>query len=92
MFLGKLLFKVILFPVMILLWALRFLIRAFNKISNVIIGIMMWFVLGCIIYTVIQHTWTSTMILLAIEIVLVICAAGTGVIEAVIGIICEKKL
>ena len=46
----KLLFKVILFPVMILLWALRFLIKAFNKISNVIIGIMMWFVLGCIVY------------------------------------------
>ena len=44
----------------------------------------MLIVFGCIVFTIIQHTWNSMAILIAMEVFLVPVTAGAGVIEAVL--------
>ena len=39
---------------------------------------------GCIVFTIIQHTWNFMAILIAMEVFLVLVTAGAGVIEAVL--------
>ena len=44
----------------------------------------MLIVFGCIVFTIIQHTWNSMAILIAMEVFLVLITAGAGVIEGLL--------
>ena len=44
----------------------------------------MLIVFGCIVFTIIQHTWNSRAILIAMEVFLVLITAGAGVIEGLL--------
>ncbi len=44
----------------------------------------MLIVFGCIVFTIIQHTWNTMAILIVMEVFLVLITAGAGVIEAVL--------
>ena len=54
------------------------------EISSFVLGALMLMVLACIVFTIVQRTWNSMMILIAVEIVLVLVTVGTGLIEGLL--------
>ena len=59
MFLLKLLMKVLLLPVMLVLFVLRVLVKIGIELSSIVIGGLMLIVFGCIIYAIVQQMWSS---------------------------------
>ena len=82
----KLIGKILLLPVLLLLGILRLLVKIGMEVSSFILGTLMLIVFGCIIFTIIQHTWNSMWILIVMEVFLVLITAGTGVIQGVLDI------
>ena len=81
MFLLKLIAKILLLPVILVLGLLRLLVHIGINLSSIVLGGLMLIVFGCIIFTIIQHTWNSMAILIAIEVLLILITAGAGLIE-----------
>jgi hypothetical protein len=81
MFLIKLIGKILLLPVVLLLAILRLLVKIGMEVSSFILGALMLIVFGCIIFTIVQYTWNSMLILIAIEVFLLMITAGTGIID-----------
>lgn len=90
MFLLKLLMKVLLLPVMLVLFVLRVLVKIGIELSSVIVGGLILIVFGCIIYAIIQQMWPSMWILIAMEAVLVMICFGAGLIEGLLEIAQER--
>jgi len=86
----KLLGKTLLLPVVLLLGILRLLVKIGMEISSFVLGALMLIVFGCIIFTIVQHSWNSMFILLVMEVFLVLITAGTGVLQGVLDIASEK--
>ena len=84
MFLLKFLAKILLLPVILILGILRLLVHVGINLSSIILGGLMLIVFGCIVFTIIQHTWNSMAILIAMEVFLVLITAGAGVIEGLL--------
>ena len=84
MFILKLLAKILLLPVILILGVLRLLVHLGINLSSIVLGGLMLIVFGCIVFTIIQHTWNSMAILIAMEVILVLITAGAGVIEGVL--------
>ena len=84
MFLLKLIAKILLLPVILFLGILRLLVHIGINLSSIVLGGLMLIVFGCIVFTIIQHTWNSMAILIAMEIFLVLITAGAGVIEGLL--------
>ena len=84
MFLLKLIAKILLLPVILILGILRLLVQIGINLSSIVLGGLMLIVFGCIVFTIIQHTWNSMAILIAMEVFLVLITAGAGVIEGLL--------
>ena len=84
MFLLKLIAKILLLPVILILGILRLLVHIGINLSSIVLGELMLIVFGCIIFTIIQHTWNSMAILIVMEVFLVLITAGAGVLEGVL--------
>ena len=84
MFLIKLIGKMLLLPVLLLLTILRLLVKIGMEVSSFILGTLMLIVFGCIVFTIMQHTWNFMAILIVMEVFLILITAGTGVIEGVL--------
>ena len=85
MFLLKLLMKVLLLPVMLVLFVLRVLVKIGIELSSIVIGGLMLIVFGCIIYAIVQQMWSSAFILIAMEACISMIVAGAGTIEFFLG-------
>ena len=81
MFLLKLLMKVLLLPVMLVLFVLRVLVKIGIELSSIIVGGLILIVFGCIIYAIVQQMWPSAGILIVMEACLVMICAAAGVLE-----------
>ena len=57
-----------------------------DEFEGIVLGGLMLIVFGCIVFIVIQHTWYSMAILIAMEIFLVMITAGAGLIEGLLDI------
>ena len=90
MFLIKLIGKILLLPVVLLLAILRLMVKIGMEISSFILGTLMLIVFGCIIFTIVQHTWNSMAILIVVEVFLVLVTAGAGVIEGILQMVSES--
>ena len=90
MFLLKLLLKVLLLPVMLVLFVLRVLVKIGIALSSIIVGGLILIVFGCIIYSIIQQMWPSMWILIAMEAALVMICFGAGLIEGLLEIAQER--
>ena len=86
MFLLKFLAKILLLPVILILGVLRLLVHIGINLSSIVLGGLMLIVFGCIVFTIIQHTWNSMWILIVMEVFLVLITAGTGVIQGLLDI------
>ena len=84
MFLLKLLMKVLLLPVMLVLFMLRVLVKIGIELSSVIVGGLILIILGCIIYTIVQQVWPSMWILIAMVAVLIMVTAGAGILDVLL--------
>lgn len=84
MFLLKLLMKVLLLPVMLVLFVLRVLVKIGIELSSVIVGGLILIVFGCIIYAIVRQMWPSMWILIAMEVILIMVTAGVGVLEGLL--------
>ena len=82
--------KMLLLPIVLLLGILRLLVRIGMEVSSIILGALMLIVFGCIIFTIVQHTWSCMAILIVMEVFLVLITAGTGVIEGVLQMASES--
>ena len=82
----KLIGKTLLLPVLLLLGLFRLIVKIGMEISSFVLGALMLIVLGCIIFTIVQHTWNSMWILIVMEVFLVLITAGTGVIQGLLDI------
>ena len=65
---------------------IRFPIYTLTKNADILALI----VFGCIIFTIVQHTWNSRAILIVMEVFQVLITAGTGVIEGVLQMASES--
>lgn len=61
-----------------------------TEVSSFILGALILIVFGCIIYTIVQHTWNSMLILFVMVVFLVLITAGTRVTEGVLQIASES--
>lgn len=84
MFLLKLIAKILLLPVILILGILRLLVHIGINLSSIVLGGLMLIIFGCIVFTIIQHTWNSMAILIAMEAFLVLITAGAGVLEGLL--------
>ena len=84
MFLLKLLLKVLLLPVMLVLFVLRVLVKIGIELSSIIVGGLILIILGCIIYAIVQQMWPSMWILIAMEAVLIMVTAGAGILDVLL--------
>ena len=90
MFLLKLIAKILLLPVILILGVLRLLVHIGINLSSIVLGGLMLIVFGCIVFTIIQHTWNSMAILIAMEVFLVLITAGAGLIESLLEFASEQ--
>ena len=90
MFVIKTIAKVLLLPVILLLFIMRLMVKIGMQISSLFLGAMMLIVLGCIIFTIFHQTWDSMAILVMIELLLILITAGTGFLEGILQIACEN--
>ena len=90
MFLLKLIAKILLLPVILILGLLRLLVHIGINLSSIVLGGLMLIVFGCIVFTIIQHTWNSMAILIVMEVFLILITAGAGVIEGLLQIAGES--
>ena len=81
MIILKLFMKVLLLPVMLLLFVLRVLVKIGIELSSIVLGGLMLIIFGCIINAVTRKMWQSTIILTAMESVLIMVVAGAGILE-----------
>ena len=65
--LSRILFKIMILPLMLLIGILRVLFHALTNLSCYVIGPLMLFIFGCGIYTVVIQNWSQTFLLGLIE-------------------------
>ena len=84
MFILRILLKTALLPVIVLLLIIKFIVKIGMQISSVILGGMILFVAGCIIYTITKQAWSQTFLLVLIEAGIMAVTIGTGIIESLV--------
>ena len=81
MVLMRLIIKVLLLPILLVLFVLRIFVKIGIELSSIVLGGMMLIVFGCIINAAIRQMWPSMWILIAMETVLVLVTAGAGILD-----------
>ena len=90
MFLLKLLMKVLLLPVMLVLFVLRVLVKIGIELSSIILGGLILIIFGCIIYAIVKQMWSSAFILIAMEACIIMVTFGAGLLEGILQIAQES--
>ena len=90
MFLLKLLMKILLLPIVLVLFVLRVLVKIGIELSSIVIGGLMLIIFGCIIYAIIQQMWSSAFILIAMEACIIMATFGAGLLEGFLQIAQES--
>lgn len=90
MFIPRLLFKILLLPVLLILEVFRLLMKAGIKIYSVVFGIMMIIILGCLVYMAWKQMWPNALILVMAETLIIAVAFLSGVAEGILTDVCER--
>ena len=86
MFVGKILAKTILLPLLLLVFLVRILYKIGLELSSVLAGGMILLVFGFLIRALIQQTWEQALLLFLTEGVLVLLTAGAGLLDSLLDI------
>ena len=84
MLILRILLKTALLPVILLLLIVKVIVKIGMHISSIILGGMILFVAGCIIYTIMKQTWSQTFLLVLIEAGIMGITICTGIIESLV--------
>ena len=82
--------KVLLLPVILVLFVLRVLVKISIELSSIIVGGLILIVFGCIIYAIAQQMWSSAFILIAVEACIIMVTFGAGLLEGILQIAQES--
>ena len=84
MFILRILLKTALLPVVLILLLLKVIVKVGMQISSVVLGGLILFVAGCLIYTITRQAWSQTFLLVLIEATVMGITIGTGIIESLV--------
>ena len=84
MFILRILLKTALLPVVLILLLVKVIVKVGMQISSIILGGLILFVAGCLIYTITKQAWSQTFLLALIEAGIMGITIGTAVIESLI--------
>ena len=84
MFILRILLKTALLPVVLILLLLKVIVKVGMQISSIILGGLILFVAGCLIYTITKQAWSQTFLLALIEAAVMGITIGTGIIESLV--------
>ena len=84
MFILRILLKTALLPVVLILLLLKVIVKVGMQISSVVLGGLILFVAGCLIYTITRQAWSQTFLLILIEAAVMGITIGTGIIESLV--------
>lgn len=84
MFILRILLKTALLPVVLILLFVKVIVKVGMQLSSIILGGLILFVAGCLIYTITKQAWSQTFLLALIEAGIMSITIGTAVIESLI--------
>ena len=84
MFILRILLKVALLPVVLILLIVKVIVKVGMHLSSIVLGGLILFVAGCLIYTITKQAWSQTFLLALIEAGIMGITIGTAVIESLI--------
>lgn len=84
MFILRILLKTTLLPVVLILLFVKVIVKVGMQLSSIILGGLILFVAGCLIYTITKQAWSQTFLLALIEAGIMGITIGTAVIESLI--------
>ena len=84
MFILRILLKAALLPVVLILLIVKVIVKVGMQLSSIILGGLILFVAGCLIYTITKQAWSQTFLLALIEAGIMGITIGTAVIESLI--------
>ena len=89
MFILRILLKTALLPVVLILLFVKVIVKVGMQLSSIILGGLILFVAGCLIYTITKQAWSQTFLLALIEAGIMGITIGTAVIESLIDAACR---
>ena len=84
MFILRILLKTALLPVVLILLFVKVIVKVGMQLSSIILGGLILFAAGCLIYTITKQAWSQTFLLALIEAGIMGITIGTAVIESLI--------
>ena len=84
MFILRILLKAALLPVVLILLIVKVIVKVGMHLSSIVLGGLILFVAGCLIYTITKQAWSQTFLLVLIEAGIMGITIGTAVIESLI--------
>ena len=84
MFVLRILLQTALLPVVLILLFVKVIVKVGMQLSSIILGGLILFVAGCLIYTITKQAWSQTFLLALIEAGIMGITIGTAVIESLI--------
>ena len=84
MFILRILLKAALLPVVLILLIVKVIVKVGMHLSSIVLGGLILFVAGCLIYTIAKQAWSQTFLLALIEAGIMGITIGTAVIESLI--------
>ncbi len=88
--LTKMIFKILLFPVVFILQFVWFIASILLQLSMWVISPVIFFVLGCGIYCVVKARWSDVLLLTLIEMGLFALTFGAGMIVDLAESLCDR--
>ncbi len=80
----RILLKIVVAPVVLILLLLKVIMKIGASVSSIVLGALILFAAGCIIYTIVKQVWSQTFILVLIEAALIAATALIGVLEGLV--------
>ena len=84
MFILRILLKAALLPVVLILLIVKVIVKVGMHLSSIVLGGLILFVAGCLIYTITKQAWSQTFLLALIEAGIMGITIGNAVIESLI--------
>ncbi len=88
--LTKMIFKILLFPVVFILRFVWFMASLLLQLSMWVVSPVILFVLGCGIYCVVKARWSDVFLLTLIEMGLFALTFGAGMIVDLVESLCDR--
>ena len=89
MFVLRLFFKILLLPVFFLLLLLKAMIVAFENLSSVVIGSVVFLIGFGIIYCIYSHRYQEIIIFLVVGMIMMACMFAVTVVEGICDVLAE---